>query len=108
MNITDNTRSRWCCMRRCLETEDDFQKEQPLIQIKIEEAGHICLFLPKFHRELNPIERYWGWGKQEFRERCNGTLAHAKEILPQCLDSCPVNTIQHFFRKSWRYMDAYR
>lgn len=30
----------------------------------IEDGGHICLFLPKFHCELNPIEIYWAYIKQ--------------------------------------------
>jgi hypothetical protein len=54
-------------------SEQDFREEKPLIQLKIEEAGHICLFLPKFHCELNPIERYWGYSK-----RCKSF------ILPYC------------------------
>lgn len=54
----------YCCMEKCLSNQDDFLNEKPLLQLVIEEAGHICLFLPKFHCELNPIEMYWGFGKQ--------------------------------------------
>ena len=55
--------SSTCCMRKCLASELDFQAEKPLLQITIENAGHKCYFLPKFHCELNPIEMYWGWTK---------------------------------------------
>ena len=30
----------------------------------IEKAGHKCLFLPKFHCELNPIKMVWDQAKQ--------------------------------------------
>jgi len=30
-----------------------------------------------------------------------------KRLVPEILDDCPVKTICAFFRKSWRYMDAY-
>jgi len=53
----------WCCMHRVLMLQEDFQSEKPLIQSIIEDAGHICLFLPRFHCELNPIEMLWGFGK---------------------------------------------
>ena len=43
--------------------QQDFKDKKPLIQLIIEEAGHKCSFLPKFHCELNPIEMYWGWTK---------------------------------------------
>jgi hypothetical protein len=46
----------WCCMERVLSLQDDFKAEKPLIQTIIEGSGHICLFLPQFHCELNPIE----------------------------------------------------
>ena len=52
-----------CCMRRIMSLQKDFCSEKPLLQIIIEEAGHKCYFLPKFHCELNPIEMYWGWVK---------------------------------------------
>ena len=53
----------WCCMHRVLALQDDFRSEKPLLQSIIEDAGHICLFLPRFHCELNPIEMLWGYGK---------------------------------------------
>ncbi len=37
--------------------------EKPLIQSIIEDAGHVCLFLPWFHCELNVIEMLWGYAK---------------------------------------------
>ncbi|CAG8624712.1 23268_t:CDS:2 [Cetraspora pellucida] len=43
----------------------------------IEGAGHICIFYPKFHCELNFIEMYWSAAKRKFA------------------------------RKSWRYMELY-
>ena len=57
-----------CCMQRLLSLQDDFKNEKPLLQLIIEGAGHTCLFLPKFHCELNPIELVWGKAKR--REFC--------------------------------------
>lgn len=31
-----------------------------------------------------------------------------RALPPDLLDSCETKTIRAFFRKSWRYMDAYR
>lgn len=56
----DLRRSRTCCMQRVLPLQPDFVREKPLLQVIIEKAGHKCLFLPKFHCELNPIEMVWG------------------------------------------------
>ncbi len=30
----------------------------------LEDKGHTAYFLPKFHCELNPIERVWGQAKR--------------------------------------------
>ena len=48
-----------CCMQKVLLEQADFRGEKLLLQIVIEEAGHKCYFLPKFHCKLNPIEMYW-------------------------------------------------
>jgi hypothetical protein len=45
-----------CCMACILSKQDDFQEQESLLKIKIKARGHICMFLPKFHCELNPIE----------------------------------------------------
>ena len=59
----DSSRPTDCCMQQLLSLQDDFKNEKPLLQLIIEGAGHICLFLPKFHCELNPIELVWGQAK---------------------------------------------
>lgn len=122
-----NSPNPTCCMRRCMAAQDDFINEKPKIQLIIEAAGHKCVFLPKFHCELNPIEMYWGYAKRctsiyfyhlaapiihanqtpGYREKCDGTLSTPRKLVPECLDSCDILTIRHFWRKSWRYMDAY-
>ncbi|EUC56568.1 DDE family endonuclease, partial [Rhizoctonia solani AG-3 Rhs1AP] len=100
-------RSSTCCMRRCLSLQQDFLDEKPRIQVLIERAGHRCIFLPKFHCELNPIEMYWGYSKRLFREQSDGTITTARKLVVDCLNAASVQTIRHFWRKSWRYMDAY-
>jgi len=45
-----------CCMARLLSKQDDFTNQLSMLETLIKEAGHECLFLPKFHCELNPIE----------------------------------------------------
>ncbi|KDN45007.1 hypothetical protein RSAG8_05180, partial [Rhizoctonia solani AG-8 WAC10335] len=66
------SKSSTCCMRRCLEMQHDFLDEKPKIQVMIEAAGHKCMFYPKFHCELNPIEMYWGYAK---RRECSHYFA---------------------------------
>lgn len=68
MEEADLERESDCCMQRLLSLQQDFRDEKPLLQLIIEKAGHKCLFLPKFHCELNPIEMVWGQLKR--RESC--------------------------------------
>lgn len=53
-----------CCMQMVLSLQYDFKNEKPQLQTKIEDRGHLCLFLPKFHCELNPIEMVWEQAKR--------------------------------------------
>jgi hypothetical protein len=58
-----------CCWSKIMSCQSDFVNECPLLQTIIEDAGHMCLFLPKFHCELNPIELFWSYIKEcEFTE----------------------------------------
>ena len=55
--------NNWCCMYRVISLQEDFANEKPLLQHYLEGRGHVCMFLPKFHCELNPIEMVWGYAK---------------------------------------------
>jgi hypothetical protein len=41
--------SEICCCKHILELQPDFQEQQSLVQEVIEKAGHLSIFLPKFH-----------------------------------------------------------
>jgi hypothetical protein len=45
-----------CCMACLLSRQDDFVNQVSMLEELVTAAGHLCLFLPKFHCELNPIE----------------------------------------------------
>ncbi|KZV59374.1 hypothetical protein PENSPDRAFT_695199 [Peniophora sp. CONT] len=47
---------------------DNFRLQESLLEQKIKARGHLCIFLPKFQCELNPIEMYWGWVKYRYRQ----------------------------------------
>jgi hypothetical protein len=48
--------SQNCCMARLLSQQEDFTNQESMLETFIKKSGHECLFLPKFHCELNPIE----------------------------------------------------
>ena len=53
----------WCCMHHVLSLPDNFSNEKLLLQHYLNSCGHVCLFLLKFHCELNPIEMLWDYAK---------------------------------------------
>ena len=48
--------SQNCCMARLLSQRGYFVNQESMVETLIKGAGHECMFLPKFHCELNPIE----------------------------------------------------
>ena len=48
-----------------------------------EALGHRVLFYPKFHCELNFIERYWCRAKWYTRENCGFDFEALKAIVPE-------------------------
>ena len=59
----------------------------------IEAAGHLCLFLPNFHCELNYIEFFWEMVKKYLHDHCDYTFDTLKENMPKALASVPLETI---------------
>lgn len=46
-------------MRTLLSRHEDFRTEKTIVEHYLIEKGHVVMFIPKFHYELNPIERVW-------------------------------------------------
>lgn len=107
-NLLENSERTDCCLRKIMASQPDFIAQKSAIVELIEDAGHICIFYPKFHCELNFIEMYWGAAKYYTRNYCDYTWTGLQKTVPQALDSVNVITIRKFARKSWRYMELYR
>ena len=119
--------NKWCCLYQILSLQADFTNEKPMIQHYTKSQGHVdvCMFLPKFHCELNPIEMLWGFMKYSKYSHLSVTVywllliegywkfldskfTMAKTLVPECLNMCDTLTICCFFQKSWQYMDSYQ
>ena len=96
-----------CCARRILDLQLDFQEQKSLVQEVIEAAGHLCIFLPKFHCELNFIEFFWGAVKRYLREHCDYSFETLKENMPKALGSVSIETIRKWEHRMRRWMKAY-
>jgi len=116
-----------CCMAHLLSHQGDFVNQISMLEELISEARHLCLFLPKFHCNLNPIEMvclsysqfnfissqqdhrfwYWGYAKYQYREVLKTMFEAAKHAALNVLDSCPLETICQFINRLWRMASAY-
>jgi len=97
-----------CCASRILSLQPDFQAQKSLVQEVIEAAGHLCIFLPKFHCELNFIEFFWGAIKRYLCNHCDYSFNTLKENLPKALASIEHKTIRLWEHCMIRWMEAYR
>ena len=89
-------------------TKDFKEDKTTLLQELVESQGHVCLYLPKFHCELNPIEMCWCHAKKHTRAHCNGSIVRLRKIVPESLNNIPLDMIARFFAKSNDYEMAYR
>jgi hypothetical protein len=97
-----------CCNKRILELQPDFQQQKSLVQEVIEAAGHLCIFLPKFHCELNFIEFFWGLVKKYLRDNCDFSFNTLKENMPKALADVRLSTMRLWEHRMYRWMEAYR
>ena len=91
-----------------LAQQADFAAQRGWIRELVEDAGHHVLFLPKFHCQFNPIERFWAYAKYKVRATCDYSLRSLRVKVPATLRCIPLDTARRFFRGVWRFMDASR
>ena len=65
----------------------DFSSQKTILEEVVHSRGHICLFFPKYHCEINPIERNWSHGKRVARQYVNGSIVKLREVVLSSLDS---------------------
>lgn len=100
-----------CCARQLLSTQPDFEAQRCAIEEMIASSGdfpHLTLYYPKFHCELNHIERFWCHVKQKAREICDYILEGLRKHVPMALASVFNSTILGNYNSCLRKMELYR
>lgn len=65
-------------MREKLSKFEDFSNQATLFEELVHSKRHISLYLPKYHCELNPIERNWCHAKKIARQYVNGSIVRLR------------------------------
>ena len=94
-------------MRTILSYHHDFANEKTMVEHLLEKEGLVGTFLPKFHCELNPIERVWGQAKKYSRAHTNFTIVRLRTLIDPALDSVSTDLIRKYFRRVDEYERAY-
>jgi hypothetical protein len=103
-----------CCASTMLANQDDFIEQECALTMLVHAYNakhgtrHVVLFLPKFHPELNPIERFWAALKRYLRKHCKYSAPGLRNMLPKALLEVPGETFGRYFRKSLRFVHAYQ
>lgn len=95
-------------MRKILSQHDDFRDEKSLLEQVLTKRGHISIFLPKFHPELNPIEQFWAQLKRYTRAHFKYNIQSLRKNVPDAYETVSLENIQNHFRKVKHYMFGYR
>jgi transposase len=84
-----------CCTRRVLWNQSDFIEVKSVLEIECEARGFAVVFLPKFHCELNPIERCWCHAKRLYRLNAPSSAeADLEANVVRALDDVPIEKIR--------------
>ena len=67
----DTAKMKAADMRLVLSGHRDFKYEKTSLEHLMDEKGHKCYYIPKFHCELNSIEGVWGEAKRYTRANCD-------------------------------------
>ena len=94
-------------MKIVLSFHEDFRDERSALHNLVEGRGHMVMFLPKFHCELNGIERVWGHAKRYTRAHCDYRFDSLRRTVPEALNSISCETIANYIRRSRSYMFSY-
>src|SRR5438445_10634098 len=87
MQCKDNCSSNQYCAKQIFNNQPDFKAQKSLVQEVFESADHLCIFLPKFHCELNFIKYFCEAVKRYLHGNCDYTFAMLQANMPKALAS---------------------
>ncbi len=96
-----------CCAKYCLSQEPDFLEQREWLTEIVQNQGCQIIFYPKYHCELNFIERLWGYLKGRVRKECDYSFPSLCHRVPQAIENIPINFVQKSFRMCFRIMSMY-
>lgn len=96
-----------CCGRRLLSEQRDFCEQKGWLEQELEMAHQELIFYPKFHCELNFIERFWCSAKYYTRENCQYSLEGLREVVPAAMRHVSPASINRYYNHCSRTIDAY-
>jgi hypothetical protein len=85
-------------LQNALAACEDFQSQKCLLAETIEKRGHKCVFYPKYHCELSPIERFWCEHKRYIRSHCGMTLSSLRHRVQDGMDVVCAEQVPCLFR----------
>ena len=108
-------------------SQQDIRLQKGRLEEELQAAGQLVIFYPKFHCELNFIERFWCSAKYYARENCEYTFVGLRQVpsisftsglinhylyccrraLPDALDSVSSASINRYFHHCKRVIEAY-
>ena len=97
-----------CCGRKILANQPDFLAQKCWLEEVANEAGHALIFFPKFHCELNLIERVWSVAKGQARLECDYSHKKLLALVPKIMEEMCVKSVRRMAQRCYRYMDCYR
>jgi hypothetical protein len=97
-----------CCAQALLSSQPYFQGQKCQLQETIEAAGHLVIFYPAFHCELNFIEYFCGRAKVYTRAYCEYSFPSLVHTVPQALAQISGILVWKYYQRTLRMMDAYR
>ncbi len=86
----------------------DFKEQRTILHDFLTEKSHVCLYFPKYHCELNPIECCWCHSKKHTRQHSNYSIVRLRKTLPEGLATVTPDLISKFCKRVRQLEAAYR
>lgn len=96
------------CMRTIIAAEPAFRDQKGKLEEEIVGANQYVIFFPKFHCELNWIERFWCASKHYTRNHCSYDIKGLREAIPASFDSISPASILRYYHHCMDTMRAYQ